>query len=69
VLHYGKAHTGLRLKPGMVFTIEPMLTSGSHKVRLKKDGWTAVTVDKSLCAQYEHTIAITRNGADILTLP
>lgn len=69
VLHYGKAHTGLRLKPGMVFTIEPMLTAGSHEVRLKKDGWTAVTVDKSLCAQYEHTIAITRDRADILTLP
>ncbi len=68
VLHYGKARTGLRLKPGMVFTIEPMLTAGSHKVRVKKDGWTAVTVDKSLCAQYEHTIAITKNGADILTL-
>lgn len=68
VLHYGKADTGLRLKPGMVFTIEPMITAGSHEVRLKKDGWTAVTVDQSLCAQYEHTIAITKNGADILTL-
>lgn len=69
VLHYGKAHSGLRLKVGMVFTIEPMLTMGSHEIKMKKDGWTAVTVDKSLCAQYEHTIAITRNGADILTLP
>jgi len=70
VLHYGKANTGHRLKAGMVFTIEPMITAGSHEVRVKKDGWTAVTVDKSLCAQYEHTIAITKNGqADILTLP
>jgi methionyl aminopeptidase len=69
VMHYGKANSGLRLKPGMVFTIEPMLTAGSRKIRVKKDGWTAVTVDKSLCAQYEHTIAITKNGADILTLP
>ena len=68
-MHYGKANSGLRLKPGMVFTIEPMLTAGSRKIRVKKDGWTAVTVDKSLCAQYEHTIAITKNGADILTLP
>ena len=69
VLHYGKANSGLRLKVGMVFTIEPMLTMGSHEIKLKKDGWTAVTADKSLCAQYEHTIAITPNGADILTLP
>lgn len=69
VLHYGKANSGLRLKAGMVFTIEPMLTAGSHEIRVKKDGWTAVTVDKSLCAQYEHTIVITKNGADILTLP
>lgn len=69
VMHYGKANSGLRLKPGMVFTIEPMITAGSREIRVKKDGWTAVTVDKSLCAQYEHTIAITKNGADILTLP
>jgi methionyl aminopeptidase len=69
VLHYGKANTGLRLKAGMVFTIEPMLTSGSHEIKVKKDGWTAVTVDKSLCAQFEHTLVITQNGADILTLP
>ncbi len=69
VLHYGKANSGLRLKAGMVFTIEPMLTAGSREIKIKKDGWTAVTADKSLCAQYEHTIAITNNGADILTLP
>lgn len=69
VMHYGKANTGLRLKVGMVFTIEPMITMGSHEIQVKKDGWTAVTVDKSLCAQYEHTLAITPNGTDILTLP
>ncbi len=69
VMHYGKLNTGLRLKPGMVFTIEPMLTAGSRKIKVCKDGWTAVTVDKSLCAQFEHTLVITENGPDILTLP
>lgn len=69
VMHYGKPNNGLRLKIGMVFTIEPMITAGSHEIRVKKDGWTAVTVDSSLCAQYEHTIAIGKQGADILTLP
>ena len=68
VLHYGKADTGLRLKAGMVFTIEPMLTAGSHEITIKKDGWTAVTTDKSLCAQFEHTIVITKAGAEILTM-
>ncbi len=69
VLHYGKANSGLRLKAGMVFTIEPMLTAGSHEVKVKKDGWTAVTTDKSLCAQFEHTIVITKQGSEILTMP
>lgn len=69
VLHYGNANTGVRLKVGMVFTIEPMITMGSHEIKVKKDGWTAVTKDKSLCAQFEHTITITPNGPDILTLP
>ena len=69
VLHYGKANSGLRLKAKMVFTIEPMITAGSYEIKVKQDGWTAVTVDKSLCAQFEHTIAITENGPDILTLP
>ena len=69
VMHYGKADTGLRLKIGMVFTIEPMITAGSHEIHLKQDGWTAITADQSLCAQFEHTIAITNNGPDILTLP
>ncbi len=69
VLHYGKANTGLRLKAGMVFTIEPMLTSGSREIKVKRDGWTAVTKDKSLCAQFEHTLVITPQGPEILTLP
>ena len=69
VMHYGKANSGLRLKPGMVFTIEPMLTAGSREIKVKKDGWTAVTKDKSLCAQFEHTIVLTEEGAQILTLP
>jgi methionyl aminopeptidase len=68
VLHYGKANSGLRLKAGMVFTIEPMLTAGSQEIRVKKDGWTAVTKDKSLCAQFEHTIVLTPEGTQILTL-
>jgi methionyl aminopeptidase len=69
VLHYGNANTGLRLKAGMVFTIEPMLTAGSHEIKIQQDGWTAVTQDKSLCAQFEHTIVITPQGPDILTMP
>ncbi len=69
VLHYGKANSGLRLKTGMVFTIEPMITTGSHEVNINKDGWTAVTTDKSLCAQFEHTLAITKQGTEILTRP
>jgi len=69
VLHYGKANSGLRLKAGMVFTIEPMITTGSHEIKVKQDGWTAVTSDNSLCAQFEHTLAITNNGPDLLTLP
>lgn len=69
VLHYGKANSGLRLKTGMVFTIEPMLTAGSHEIKVKKDGWTAITADKSLCAQFEHTIVITEQGPKVLTMP
>ncbi|MDX8402758.1 MAG: type I methionyl aminopeptidase [Mariprofundaceae bacterium] len=69
VLHYGKPGTGLELKPGMVFTIEPMVNLGKHGVKLLKDGWTVVTRDKSLSAQFEHTIAVTEDGCEILTLP
>ncbi|EJI84729.1 methionine aminopeptidase [Alishewanella aestuarii B11] len=56
------------LKPGMVFTIEPMLNQGSAKVKTKKDGWTVVTRDKKLSAQWEHTVAVTENGVEVLTL-
>lgn len=68
VLHYGKAGTGLLLQPGMVFTIEPMLNQGSAKVKTKKDGWTVVTRDKKLSAQWEHTVAVTATGVEVLTL-
>ena len=69
VLHYGRPGEGLELKPGMVFTIEPMVNLGKPGVKLLKDGWTVVTRDKSLSAQFEHTIAITEDGCEILTLP
>lgn len=68
VLHYGTAGTGMQLKPGMVFTIEPMLNQGTAKVKTKKDGWTVVTRDKKLSAQWEHTVAVTENGVEVLTL-
>jgi methionyl aminopeptidase len=67
VLHYGIPGKGVRLKPGMVITIEPMLTLGSYQGRIEDDGWTVRTIDGSLCAQYEHTVAITENGPIILT--
>ena len=69
VLHYGRPGEGLELKPGMVFTIEPMVNLGKPGVKLLKDGWTVVTRDKSLSAQFEHTIAITEDGCETLTLP
>ena len=68
VAHYGKRGQGLRLKVGMVFTVEPMINQGSYKVKVLKDGWTAVTIDGMLSAQFEHTVAVTENGYDILTL-
>ena len=68
VLHYGVPNTGMILKEGMCFTIEPMLNLGSHKTKLsKKDGWTVETVDGRLSAQWEHTILVTSNGYEILT--
>ncbi len=69
VLHYGRPGTGLQLKPGMVFTIEPMVNLGKAAVKVLKDGWTVVTRDRSLSAQFEHTIAVIGNTAEILTLP
>lgn len=68
VLHYGVAGSGMPLQPGMVFTIEPMLNQGSARVKTKKDGWTVVTRDKKLSAQWEHTVAVTDNGVEVLTL-
>ncbi|MBD3585605.1 type I methionyl aminopeptidase [Salinimonas sp. HHU 13199] len=68
VLHFGSANSGMRLQAGMTFTIEPMINQGSHKTKLKKDGWTVVTRDKKLSAQWEHTILVTQNGYEVLTL-
>ncbi len=67
VLHYGKPETGLELEPGMTFTIEPMINAGKRNVRLLPDGWTVVTKDHSLSAQWEHTILVTEDGHDVLT--
>tara|TARA_B100000965_G_C19550204_1_gene739646 strand:- start:549 stop:1322 length:774 start_codon:yes stop_codon:yes gene_type:complete len=67
ILHYGKKNEGLELKPGMTFTIEPMINSGKHNVKVLNDGWTAVTRDKSFSAQFEHTIGITENSYEIFT--
>ncbi len=68
VLHWGMPRTGLRLKEGMVFTIEPMLNQGSHAVQTGKDGWTVTSCDGLLSAQFEHTVAVTDSGVRVLTL-
>ena len=68
VLHYGPAGTGLIFKPGMTFTVEPMINAGRKNTKVKPDGWTAVTKDKRLSAQWEHTIVVTEQGIEILTL-
>ena len=67
VLHYGTVGQGLEIKPGMTFTIEPMINAGRPETRLLSDGWTVVTKDHSLSAQWEHTLAVTDNGVEILT--
>ncbi len=67
ILHYGRPGTGVELKPGMFFTVEPMLNLGKPHVKILQDGWTAVTRDRSLSAQFEHTIGITEMGAEIFT--
>ena len=67
ILHYGKKNTGIELNPGMTFTIEPMINDGKYDIKVLDDGWTAVTKDKSLSAQFEHTIVITENGYEIFT--
>ena len=68
VLHYGKKGTGEKIKAGMIFTIEPMINLGNYETKTLKDGWTAVTKDKSLSAQFEHTIGVTKDGCEIFTL-
>ncbi|KES02117.1 type I methionyl aminopeptidase [Ectopseudomonas mendocina] len=68
VLHWGKPGTGLTLREGMTFTIEPMLNQGTADVRTLRDGWTVVTCDGQLSAQFEHTVAVTRDGVQVLTL-
>ncbi|MEG1210636.1 MAG: type I methionyl aminopeptidase [Leclercia sp.] len=68
VMHYGKPGEGVVLQPGMVFTIEPMINQGDSRIKTKKDGWTVVTRDKKLSAQWEHTIAVTAEGFEVLTL-
>nr|WP_321270236.1 type I methionyl aminopeptidase [uncultured Tolumonas sp.] len=68
VLHYGSPNSGIVLKEGMTFTIEPMINQGEAKVKLKRDGWTVVTRDKKLSAQWEHTVAVTADGYEVLTL-
>jgi len=69
VVHYGNPGEGVRLKEGMVFTIEPMINAGKKEIKLLGDGWTVVTKDHSLSAQWEHTVAVTTDGFDILSLP
>ena len=67
ILHYGNKNSGMELRPGMTFTIEPMINTGNYEVKILNDGWTAVTKDKSLSAQFEHTLGITENGYEIFT--
>jgi methionyl aminopeptidase len=67
ILHYGEKGTGEKIKTGMIFTIEPMVNLGNYETKTLNDGWTAVTKDKSLSAQFEHTIGVTKNGYEIFT--
>jgi methionyl aminopeptidase len=67
VLHYGKPGEGAILKPGMIFTVEPMINAGRFEVKVLSDGWTAVTKDKSLSAQFEHSVGVTDTGVEIFT--
>ena len=67
VLHYGQRGQGLRLEAGMVFTIEPMLNAGKRETKQLADGWTVVTKDRSLSAQFEHMVAVTPAGYEVLT--
>ena len=67
ILHYGTPNTGLELREGMTFTIEPMVNAGKHSTKLKSDGWTVETRDGRLSSQWEHTLAVTSNGVEVLT--
>lgn len=67
ILHYGRSGAGLALREGMIFTVEPMINAGKYAVKLKNDGWTAVTKDRSLSAQFEHTVGVTATGVEIFT--
>ena len=67
ILHYGKKGEGIKLETGMIFTVEPMINEGAYYTKLLKDGWTAVTKDKSLSAQFEHTVGVTNDGFEIFT--
>ncbi len=68
VVHYGKPHTGVKLIPGMIFTVEPMINAGKRDIRQLADGWTIVTKDHSLSAQWEHTVLVTDTGYEVLTV-
>ena len=68
ILHYGEKETGDKIKSGMIFTIEPMINLGKFETKILNDGWTAVTKDKTLSAQFEHTVGITKDGYEIFTL-
>jgi methionyl aminopeptidase len=68
ILHYGHPGTGLELKPGMIFTVEPMINAGRADIRQLADGWTIVTKDHSLSAQWEHTVLVTGDGHEVLTV-
>tara|TARA_B100000965_G_C19086693_1_gene538713 strand:- start:173 stop:562 length:390 start_codon:yes stop_codon:yes gene_type:complete len=67
ILHFGDPDQGMEIKPGMFFTVEPMINVGGYATKILSDGWTAVTRDRSLSAQFEHTIGITENGPEIFT--
>jgi methionyl aminopeptidase len=68
VLHYGDPGTGMALREGMFFTVEPMVNAGRFEVKVLSDGWTAVTKDRSLSAQFEHSVGVTADGVEIFTL-
>tara|TARA_X000000950_G_scaffold271676_1_gene353129 strand:+ start:813 stop:1619 length:807 start_codon:yes stop_codon:yes gene_type:complete len=68
ILHYGEKGQGMKLREGMIFTIEPMINLGKSDIKILNDGWTAVTRDKKLSAQYEHTLGVTKNGYEVFTL-